>query len=277
MKKTLIFTGLLALSMTASAAVTVTAIEQITFEGSASHPVLSPDGKSMLFSSENHRILSHIDLESGKVTTIDQAPGAGFEPMFSSDSRRIVYRTASTNDGLSVHDTRSYNIADGKQTKLAEFSRVSSNTIEFSGKESYACSNYRTISVVTNGIAREVSPLTDAHSYLWASLSPDGTRLLFCEPFQGVFVANIDGSNPVKITAKGDYPSWVDNTTVAYVVSHDDGYILLDSTAMVCDLTDMSTLKITNDETIVGEISAAAGIIVYSTLDGKLYKTSIKR
>lgn len=228
MKKILIFSSLLALTLSAQAAVNITEPELIKIDGPAMQPVLNADATQLQFTAEDLSHRSVVNLADGNVSLVTTNP-----------------RTAPAHSTLT--ESRDFAEAD-----------------------------YKSIRLVRNGMEKSISPLKDAHSYLWASLSPDGSRLLFTEPFQGVFVADADGSNPVRIAAKGDFPAWVDNSTIAYVLSHDDGYVILDAAVMVCDLTDMSTVKATDNATVVGESSAAAGTVVYSTLDGKIYKFNVK-
>ncbi len=229
MKKTIIMSGLLALTLSAQAAVTFTAPEQIPYDGQALSPVLSPDGSQIIVGA----------IHGDYFTLINISDGA---------TRHLGTRTSS-------NQAPAFELDRAKPTATAD---------------------YRTIRITDGKFTREISPLTDAHSYLWASLSPDGKRLLFTEPFEGVFVADADGSNPMRIAAKGDFPAWVDDNTVAYVLSHDDGYVILDAAVMLCDLSDMSTTRLTDPATIVGESSAAAGTVVFTTPDGKIFKSNVR-
>lgn len=274
MNKTLILSGMLVLSMTASAAVSFTEPQRIDLPEGAAHPVLSPDARLMLFSSADHSGLSVLDLNTGAVERIDDATGAGFQPAFTTDSKSVVYRTVGRIDGLTVLDARRYNLNNGNRSTISNYSRSTEEAITFTDNTKYALADFNKIRIVSGDKSLEISPVAEAHSYLWASLSPDGSKLLFCEPFQGVFVADADGSNPVRIAAKGDFPAWVDNTTVTFVLSHDDGYVILDSSLMAVDLNDMSTTKITSDNMLVGESSAAAGKVVFSTLDGNIFSVT---
>lgn len=58
---------------------------------------------------------------------------------------------------------------------------------------------------------------------------------------------------------------------VAYVVTHDDGYVVLDSKLRVVNIASGQTTDVTNADTLVGEAAAAAGKIVYSDLQGNMY------
>ncbi len=256
-----------------AAAITVSAPQRIETPEGSHHPVLSPDGKTLLFSTQDHTGLKSMDLNTGSIATIDTDAAAGFAPIFNADGSKVFYRTATVIDGLLCHDVRSCDIAkNAAPVKLQSYSRKApSNLNAVSAKDNYAFADYRDIVLCHNGVTTKVNPLADAHSYLWASLSPDGTHLLFCEPFEGVFVANADGTQPKRIAAKGDFPAWLSNNMVAYVVTHDDGYVVLDSKLCIVDTTTGQTTDITDADTLVGEAAAAADKIVYSDLQGNMY------
>lgn len=245
--------------------------QKLSLPTAAAHPILSPDGKQMLYTSDNHCGLMLLDMATMNITTIDEAPAAGFNPAFSADSRSVVYRTASVDDGLTVRDVRVYDIPSATSRVKAPYSRSMDNAVTHAGLTKYAVADYKHISLTDNGVTKTISPLKDAHSYLWASLSPDGKHLLFSEPFYGIYVADADGSNPVRLAAKGDYPSWVDNDTIVYVLSHDDGYVILDSSLMTMSISDARPTALTDSDVKVGEATAANGTVAYSTLDGELY------
>ena len=214
-----------------------------------------------------------MDLTTGNIATIDTDAAAGFAPIFNADGSKVFYRTATVVDGLLCHDVRCCDLTeDAAPVKLQSYSRKApSNLNAVSDKNNYAFADYRDIILCHNGVTAKISPLADAHSYLWASLSPDGTRLLFCEPFEGIFIANADGSQPQRIAPKGDFPAWLSDNMIAYVVTHDDGYVVLDSKICVFDIASAQTIDITDAETLVGEAAAAAGKIVYADLKGNMY------
>lgn len=240
------------------------------------HPILSPDASKMLYTTDNHCGLSMVDLNTMHTTVIDESMAAGNNPAFSPDANSIVYRTASTNDGLLVHDIRVYDLNEGKSKVKAQYSRSTAEPIEYTGSTNYAIDRYHDILVCHDGVSKKISPLPDAHSYLWASLSPDGKHLLFTEPFKGVYVANADGSNPVLLAPKGDHASWVNDNTIVYVLSHDDGYIILDSSLMTINIDGTEARQLTPNDMIVGEASAANNHIVFSTISGDLYLINAK-
>lgn len=252
-------------------AITFDAPVKLALPTSGAHPVLSPDASKMLYTSDDHCGLVMLDLGNMSTTVIDRAMAAGFNPAFSPDSRSIVYRTARLDDGLTVRDVRVYDLDSRASRTKAPYSRAIDQPASLTGATDYAVAAYDNITICRQGHTTDISPLADAHSYLWASLSPDGTKLLFTEPFSGVFVANADGSDPVRIAEKGDFASWVDDNNIIYVLSHDDGYVILDSTLMTVSADGSGTRPLTDTSMKIGEASASKGRVVFSTLTGDIY------
>lgn len=261
----------------AATALTVSQPSKVEINGPAHNPVLSADGKIMLFSSDDHTGLKALNMAKGSITVLDESTGAGFNPIFSNDGKTVIYQTALLIDGLMNRDVRTFDLATGRTERIAQMSREEINLSELSGRTDYVTADYDCIVVARNGKAEQIRPLADAHSYLWASLSPDGTKMVFVEPFQGVFISNLDGSNPVNIAKKGAFPSWAGENLVTYTLSHDDGYVILDSTLKVYDMTTGITLDLTPSDVLVGEsTSSFDGTVVYTTLEGEVYKFNVK-
>ena len=277
-RKTILVTAVMLAVSAGAGAVTVGDAVRIDGVSHAWHPVLSPTGDKLLFSSEDHTGLNCLDLTDNSVTEIDNAAAAGFDPVFSHDGQTVIYTTAKLVDGLTNRDIRAYNLRRGDAPRVVSpMSRRETKLRPLTQSTDFAMADYSDIKVTVNGQTKAVNPVADAHSYLWASLSPDGSRLLFCEPFQGVFVSNTDGTDARRIAAKGDFPTWAGNNVVVYVHSTDDGYLTLTSQLKAVDLTTGQTTDITDNDTLVGEVTAApTGRVVYSTLSGELYMLTVK-
>ncbi len=271
--------AILGSALSAAAGVNVSApVRLSTGDAPAHNPVMSPDGSMVLFSADDQTGLNLLSVADGKVVTIENdVRGAGFSPVFSADSKTIIYQTAKTIDGLMNRDVRSFTIADGKKSEIAPMSRADIDLNASAAIARYAKSNFCSIVISDGSSKSEITPLPDAHSYLWPSLSPDGKRLLFVEPFQGLFIADADGSNPVKIADKADFPAWVSNDIISFVTSHDDGYTILDSTLKAYDMVSGETTDITTPEVLVGEASAANSTVVYTTLNGEMYSVTVTK
>lgn len=260
-----------AASITAAAA----APRALSVDKGAFHPVLSPDGTTLLFSTEDHTGLKALDMTSGDVTVIDEAASAGFQPVFTADGSRVLYRTASTREGLLYRDVRAYDFAEKAVSTLEAPSRSRAHVATMADA-TYALADFSTIEVSLDGKVSRVSPVEDAYSYQWASLSPDCSKLAFTEPFKGVYVSAADGSAARNILPKGDYVSWAGPSTIIAVVSHDDGYVLLDSRLVAVNINTGIVSYLTPEDVLVSEATAAPnGLVVYSDVNGKLFSIDI--
>jgi len=77
--------------------------------------------------------------------------------------------------------------------------------------------------VSQNGQTRRVSPQGAHLNYLWASVSPDGQRIVyFAIEHNRVYVTNIDGSNPISL-GEMRAPVWMGNDWVIGMLDEDDG------------------------------------------------------
>ncbi len=270
MKTTLLTIALGALAFSAGA-LTVGESVRLNIENGAHHPVLAPDGKTLLFSTVNHEGLKAYDMATATITVIDDSRGAGFDPVFSTDGSEVYYRTAITVDGLLNRDVRSFSLRNGKASKLRKADRNDVNLADIAGDD-FVCADYKSIAVSRAGKVNRISPLPDAHSYLWASMSPDGSRMIFTEPFKGVFVAALDGSGVRRIATKGDFPAWAGNDWVITVVSHDDGYVITDARLYAVNVNDGTMVSLTGEDILVSEATASAdGTVIYTDIVGEMY------
>lgn len=269
--KTILLTiafGALALS---AGALTVGESVRLDIEKGSHHPVLAPDGKTLLFSTVNHEGLKAYDMATAAITVIDDSRGAGFDPVFSADGSEVYYRTAVTVDGLLNRDVRSFSLRSGKARKLRKADRSDVNLAGLAGSD-FVCADYRTITVSCKGKESHISPLADAHSYLWASMSPDGSRMIFTEPFKGVFVSGLDGSDARRVATKGDFSAWAGNDWIITVVSHDDGYVITDARLYAVNVNDGTMVSLTDEDTLVSEATAASdGTVIYTDIAGDMY------
>lgn len=269
--KTLFATALAATALTAAAA----GPQRIAVGQGAHHPVLSPDGTTLLYSSLDHTGLQALDLVTGKVTTLDESASAGFQPVFSADGRTVFYRTATMADGLLYRDIRAYEFDGTGVRTLAAPSRKDERVAALAGN-TYAYADFDKIEVSTAGVRKTISPVPEAHTYQWAAISPDASSLAFCEPFQGVFVSSTDGTGLRRLLDKGDYIAWAGPSKIIAVVSKDDGYVILESRLVLVDVITGETEFITAEDIKVSEATAApSGLVVFSDLAGNLYSLNI--
>ena len=236
---------------------------------------VSADGSYVLITNGSNHGLRRYDVATGKTTTISTAAGAGYNVQISNDGQEIVYReTKFDKQGLRKNDVIRLNLATAKTATVAKAQRDASAMVTSSAKQSVSIQD-RLMVVNRNGKNIVVAPNGKHLSYIWASISPDGTKLCYYVCGNGCWVANIDGSNPQYIGHKCQAAKWYDNNTLVAMASEDDGHFTTAS-AIVLYTLDGKKQTLTNDLMIAMYPYAAENVIVFSTIEGETYLLNVK-
>lgn len=276
--KSLIIMAALGAGASLSAAeLTVVSTEKVGVEGNAFHPVLSPDGNTLLYSSQEHKGLNMVNLATKEVTVIDENAGAGFTPVFSADSKEVVYRTVSYQNKLLYRDVRSFNLETAKVSQLAKPSRDIVNTQALVG-DTYTTgrANRQSIDVTVKGKSMEVKPLEDGLLYVWSAVSPSGEKLLFFEMHNGLYVSNVDGTETKHLNVRADYPCWAGDNFIIALATKDDGYVITSAKVVAIDVATGKVTELTGDDVLAEGVTATKDKIAYTTESGEMYVMNIK-
>lgn len=292
MMRKILFAMALGFSVSAMAQVlNVTSIEQVNLPERASVAAISPQGDYLLLTSATNQGLTKLDLTTHQSQVLSTAPSAGHNVKISPDGQTVVYREGSFNKKhLRLSSLKSVNLATGASQELVKPTRdlqgyavdATSAGIVNKGKFSKkAIGNAKAqnvpvlsinkgqLMITINGKTRKLSPNGDQFSYMWASLSPDGTKVLYYQAAHGAYVCDLDGSNVRKV-GKMRAPVWYDNNTVVGMLDLDDGEFIYASTIVAATL-DGKTQTLTDDATIAMYPHAADGKIAFSTPAGEAY------
>ncbi len=298
MRKLLFFALTLGFSLCATAQVLqVTSIEKVSLPEQAAVAAISPQGDYLLLTSATNQGLTKLDLATGQTQVLSAAPSAGHDVKISPDGKTVLYREGSFNDKhLRLSSLKSVNLATGKSEMLVKPTRdlqgygidaTSAGAVnkgKFSKKAVGAAKaqnlpvlsiNKGQLMITINGKTRNLSPNGTGFSYLWPSLSPDGTKVLFYQAAHGAYVCDLDGSNVRKV-GKMRAPVWYDDNTVVGMMDLDDGEFIYASTIVAATL-DGTTQTLTGDETIAMYPHAADGKIVFSTPAGEAYMINVTK
>lgn len=262
-------------------------------------PLLSPAGDYILLTNGSMNGLKKYDLATGVVSNVTKDKGAGYNAKISSDGKVIVYRKSKFKKHLRYTSVKSINLETGKvgtlvkdSRKVTEYNVVKGTALalengKVKSKRMYGAEvKYPVIVSVDNGDlmltlnghTRKITPCGDTR-YMWQSLSPDCSKILFAIPGEGTiaYVCNLDGSNPVRL-GRMSAPRWMGNDWVVGMDDRDNGIHFTES-AIVAVRTDGSDYtKLTSDDKIAMYPSASrdASKIVYNTSDGKIYIMTVK-
>lgn len=266
---------------------------------SADQAVISPDGKCVVMSTNNDLSLQKVDLTTGKAAKISNN-GSMLGLEFTDDSQNIVFRQSTTNDKhLRYTAVKAADLATGAETTIVKPSRhlngfavEGRNVVSVENKKFRAANldgakaqkapiasiYYGQLMVTVNGKTKAINPNgKEGRSYLWPSVSPDGTKVLYYLGSDGCYVCDIDGKNPVRL-GEIRAPRWIDNATIVGMRDKDNGYVQTESTIVASnlqgvqqDLTDSSVIAMYPSATADGSK------IAFSTPAGELYIININR
>ncbi|MGN0211395.1 MAG: hypothetical protein ACI4AN_00430 [Muribaculaceae bacterium] len=259
------------------------------------HPVLSSDGSKLLFSGSNEKGLKLYDIADNVVTTITDAERAGFEPKVTNDGK--VYYVRQNAEGVIKYRTAvCYDIADKSSSVLVENERnvapvalLSRGGALLRGSMGLKSVGSRTpdsgIAVYTegskvivnnNGAVAEYSPVESYAGYLWASLSPDGSKIAFFAAGKGIVVIDLKGNVLARL---GNYemPAWLNDGYLVAQNATDDGHQFTSSQIVLlkADGSWMKELTSKTSMTMQPTTAPEAGKVAYCTIDGNLFVMEI--
>ena len=140
---------------------------------------VSPDGSYVLITNGANQGLRRYDVATGKTTTITTADGAGFNVQISKNGQELVYReTSFDKQGLRKNNIVRLDMTASKTTTIAKGQRdmmAMANT----GANMSVSINDRKIVLNKNGKSIVMAPNGPQHSYIWPSISPDGSKLCY--------------------------------------------------------------------------------------------------
>lgn len=304
MKRFLIIVLLIAVQLFAQK---VSVIENVAVtnpkDGAFYYPAVSPDGASLLFSSESYKGLWSKNLSSGKIVKITDANGAGYEPAFSSVGSEVLFREDKFVKGKRFSSLLSYDAATKKSVVLEDgvrdlkLNRDNSNAfknyvrdteVRTTMKQNMLQKSSATEKVVfiqdskivlsENGSQKVLQPLGEGN-YIWASLSPDKTKLLFTYAGRGTYVTNLEGKVLNKI-GYANYPSWSpDGSWILFMKDLDNGVNTISSEVYIANLITGKYFNITlqRDEiSLYPKWGTTNSDVYYNTDNGQIRKIKLK-
>jgi len=251
----------------------------------------SPDGSSLFYSTLSYAGIWRLDLATRTVTGITTDEGTGFGFSVSPDGKQIAYRRTIRGAKWSdrkqeimlrnLNDNTSTTVASSRSVSNPEFhdqvlSYVVGTELKTPPPKTAGVSLQgifdQKIVLIVNGAQKTVDPLGNG-SYIWPSLSPDGSLLLAYDMGVGAIVSTVDGKLTQKL-GRAEAPVWTrDGKWVVYFSETNDGYRITggDLHAVRPDGTGSTTLTSTTDRVeLFPSCSPTENKIVCHTMDGKL-------
>lgn len=195
-------------------------------------PQMSPDGKYVAYSSVDGLRLQVRKLDNDSVIKVDSVGAPGYDARFGGDGllyyvtmerryNNLIYRTAHCFDVT----TGRGKIVLAPQHGAVRLCPTSDGMAIIGENKSYIATKRRYVYtegshlVICDGSHRStMSPAGQCAGYIWASLSPDGSKVVFDAVGKGLYVCDLNG----KVLAKLGYymmPCWLDNDYIVAMLS----------------------------------------------------------
>lgn len=286
-----LLTMALACTLLASAqSVTITNHAQLLkgTERNAFNPVLSSDGQKLLFSEDNYQGLKMYDFANDVTVKITDDAMAGFCPTMNADGSSVYFLSQERIQGKIYRSMKNFNAAKATQKVIVAKERgmlppvnVKGGVMVVSDKGRKMTSKAASKAVyggigemvlVVNGVEKHLAPVATPYMYMWASLSPNGQKILFYAGGKGAFVCDLNGKNLVSL-GKYTCPAWYGNDYVVAENSTSDGHQFESSQIMLLKADASFKQALTKPESMAMSPTASglANKVVYSTIDGRLF------
>jgi len=237
---------------------------------------VSPDGRYLLITRPGSRGLYLMEPVNGKTRMITQSPGAGYDPFFSKDSRFLYVQadnyaskqrqTTTTRIDIQTGDTAKFEKQeDGAIPILPE----SQNNIKVQLEE-------LTPVLSRNGEKKILKPGGEG-SYIWVSLSPDKTRILYYLVGEGTGICDLEGNRQAS-TKNLHAPKWLNNEIIVGMDDRDDGHRILSSEIVAWVYSDDRKIPLTstgNRNEMNPHPFPDGKKIAFSTTEGEIFLLSI--
>lgn len=236
---------------------------------------VSPDGDYVLLTTGSNKGLQRYDVATKTTTVLSEAEGAGYNVQISADGQEVVYReTTVGRDQLRRNNIVRKNFTRQRRNVIARGQRDMDKMATTDAKATVTISD-RLMVLHQNGTDKTLAPNGTDKSYIWASISPDGTKLCYYVCGEGCFVSNIDGTNPQFIAHACRAAKWYNDNTLVGMADEDNGEFITAS-AIVAYTLDGRRQVLTDNTMIAMYPSVAKNLIVFGTEDGSTYMLNVK-
>lgn len=261
---------------------------------------VSPNGEYFLVTEGNYRGLYMVKPRGGRAVKITDNAGAGYEPSVSEDGKIIIFRSDEIKEGRRFFSLTRYDRTAASSGVMTEKTREMSaplivgssvhymangeersfpagNTTRKSGEEQlYVLNNDLTPILVRNGIQQPFMP-GGPGSYIWVSLSPDRSRMLYYMAGKGAYISTLDG-RVIASAGMISAPKWLNNEIIIGMTDKDDGYRVTESEIVAYNITSgkLTRLTTTSDRAEMHPFPFQDGKkIIFQTPEGDIYSMDI--
>ncbi len=195
-----------------------------------------------------------------------------YYPVMNAEGTQVSFTTAN-NKGLRVYDfndnvTRKLSDAPSAGRTMQAFKSDAKVTVRTSGSQLF---------ITVNGVEKSYTPIESYAGYLWASVSPDQSKVMFFAAGKGIVITDLKG-NILSRPGKYEAPVWYDNDVIVAMDAKDDGHQFKSSRIVMVRADGSQVQPLTRPESMsmFPAASVKAGKIIYNTIDGLLFEMDVK-
>lgn len=289
MKMKLMAIALLVTGFLQAQSVEVKSKEKLPLAETAHNPILDESGKKILFTTEDYKGLKLYDSSKNEQVTVSTENGAGYKPVFTADGSEVYYRKTSYKDGFRYDALLKTDLKKMKEDEVVVSSRSLKTPIAMKNgivvasegkllkttKEvaPYATIEGNKIALYQGNTRTELQPCgSNVIGYVWPSVSPDGTKLLFHCAGKGTFVSDLKGSILHSLGAI-NAPVWYTNDFVVGMLDKSNDGVYTESKVLISsvDGTYQKTLTDQSEIALYPSVASKANNVAYSTLNGEIF------
>ena len=259
-----------------------------------------PGSRSLLVAGEGYKGLSILDTRSGKVSVISNDEGAGYEPAVTADGKKVLFRSDSYSDNRKYSSIQSYDIESGVSHLLVDKERdvlppaVSDNAVLLKSEKDKRIETYGTsltkgtggekfvviedmMPVLYRGDERKPLMPNGDGFYIWASLSPDRSLILYNYQGRNTYICDLEGKVLFDL-GKINAPRWFNDQIIIGMDDQDDGYRITSSELVYYSLSKQrrKVLTSTPDRSEMFPFAFGNKKIAFTTDNGEIYVMKIR-
>jgi len=210
-----------------------------------------PGSRLLLVTSEGYKGLSLLDSRRGKIRQISSDAGAGYEPAITEDGKSVIYRSDAFAEQKKYTSLYKYDLVTGETATLLDKERgvmpaalsgnrifiksESRSRVETSGYESLKGAGDDIFVVIEDlipvlyagGERKPLKPSGEGY-YIWVSLSPDKSKIVYSFQGRNTFICNTEG-RILYDAGKINAPKWLNDNIIVGMDDKDDGYRVVSS------------------------------------------------
>lgn len=299
----MVITGLVLSLMVNAQEIRVKGVTRVRPEDGGSYLLagVMPGSRYLLIAGEGYAGLSILDTRRGRIRVISSDPGAGYEPAVTADGSRVLYRADSFENNRKYTSVYSFDTGSGAKVLMADRERgvlppvvagdaillksdammrvVQSGNVllKGTGGETFLVIE-EMMPVLYRGEERKpLMPNGDGY-YIWASLSPDGSMILYNYQGSGTYISDTSGK-VLHDLGRINAPKWLGNTIVVGMDDRDDGHMITSSELVYYSLPGRKRMLLTdtqNRSEMFPFPFAGGKKIAFCTDNGEIYVMKIK-